>query len=478
MNNAIYEDYNDFTKTINGVTNSLDGLIELSEKNYIRMYLQVQKTTVEEDLKELKNLRYTIFTNFDNLDKLVKLNNSSIQHLIKEGQQKDNKNAEKIGAILQNVHQLSKKAMPELVGQLRESIIKASQLSSKISLAINRALEDAVNKGKISEEQRREFFEKYLELADGLKMHNINWKNIENAERIEHIDPTMEQRKEDNRNVRKELSDVYDEKKDKVAELERAVADLDLVLRTTYSYPKEEEKEQAEKNLKTVKREIKPKEISVTIEGLEKLKNSALLKENLSYIQQVLNDNPIVYSKSGGKNVGKIQELIIQVEELLEQALEMEERKTSKLSEEHEKGAKGYEGIVYATEALKANKEVISQNNDIKKQGVYAEKEIVQFNKELQEKLEKAKRDGATPQELIELEDKLRAEFKVWGSDLLYEQGGTYYRGEFQELPKEYQDIKSVLENSSALREALNGKTKSYQNITDEIYANVERGSR
>ena len=115
MNNAIYEDYNDFTKTINGVTNSLDGLIELSEKNYIRMYLQVQKTTVEEDLKELKNLRYTIFTNFDNLDKLVKLNNSSIQHLIKEGQQKDNKNAEKIGAILQNVHQLSKKAMPELV---------------------------------------------------------------------------------------------------------------------------------------------------------------------------------------------------------------------------------------------------------------------------------------------------------------------------------------------------------------------------
>lgn len=467
-----YEEYKKFSNIINGIKSSLYQMDDILGKNieYSRARVKVWDT-IKDDLMEFEKLKGSIVSILDSLDKLVKIKSSGILYLIGEGKQKENKNAEKIASILQKVNQISKKVMPELIEQLHDSIIKANHISIRLRNILSRELKSEVSKGEISEARYDKFRDEYRESTEGIDnvLDMGNWEIIKRAERIEYINPEMDQQKEQNTDVHLNLSDDYDAKKAKIAELEKAVEDLDATLSLADDYTKEEQKEQISKNLETVKRKFKPKEITVTLEGLQKLRNSALLEEDLRYIKQVLNDNPMAYAKSSGKKVEKINNLLIQVELLLDEAISKASVQSANLSQEHELSAEGYAGMAYAADALNANRVVIDENDKIKQAGIYSEAAIEEFEKELHDRLERAKMEGATPQELAEIEAKMRNNFRLFGSYSIYEDAAAYRRGENHEISQKYQDVKSTLEDSSALKEAI-GEIKTYSDVIDEAH--------
>ena len=359
---------------------------------------------------------------------------------------KNNKSARKVSENISSIKDELKKSY----SKLQDNFFKTLEIAGKQCKEVSRAIKDKDDKLRFTEASKD--FEQLVYEAK-IDKSIVPFGKIDEILKLQ-----QEQFRKEHKDQERQINDNAEFQLDDVDKLAKALEALAAILAISKT---DDLSKQVRKEVAQIKKVLPPKTISISRDGLERLRHSSHLILDLEQISEVLQTT---HSFTG--NDGKLQKINKQLEllqVLLEQALKEEKERKSSIKQERDV-VQGK--IDYATEAVRTYGDILGGNDDLEQEQIRIRNENHSLNADnnrLKNDLESAKKeslgiqgipeenrvydDNATLQQLLEKQEydrRVISDNERYMDNKMQEQAITA-------LPSSYINMKRKLQSISSL---------------------------
>lgn len=374
---------------------------------------------------------------------------------------KDNKNAKKLKDNLSELRTTLLTEYSKLQTNLHDSL-NASTMKMKDMRQLIHEAEKNYGKDYSEIKQRAdEIRRNYRSNLDGIFTELRVNKELFHDGRDLHEDEKLQH------SQKAEMVDkVFDEKVSQIDQFELAVKRLETTLRTA---PKKDEQVKiATAQTKVIKKEVSPRTVVVTRDGLEKLRHSTHLTIDLNVMQELLEAqeiktlaNPTPDDEKAQKKYNEINLQLAEIENLIASALTEEEVKADDLLQTV---GPNYSQIQYGAEAVKSYNDVLNSDKD-------REAEINSLEEYKKSVLELGKADASAIEEGVTAEQRVDRQFenyRSYGSEVtrMNQMIDDLRNADSKTIPAEYLKAKEKLESLSYYNRYTNALSSELDELT------------
>ena len=359
---------------------------------------------------------------------------------------KDNKSAKKVAEQISSIKDELKKSYITL----QDDFFKTLDIAGKQCREVSRAIKDRDDKSRFTEVSKD-----FEQLVYEAKMDK---SIVPIGETDEFLKLQQEQSRKEHKEQEKQINENTDFQLEDVYKLGKALDALTAILATSKT---DDLSKQVRKEVAQIKKVLPPKTISISRDGLERLRHSSHLILDLEQISEIM-QTTYGFTGSDGK-LQKINKQIESLQVLLEQALKEEKERKSSIKQERDV-VQGR--INYATEAVKTYGDILSSNSDLEQEQIRIRNDNHSLNVDnnrLRTDLESTKKDAleiqGIPEENRGYDDNAKLQHLLEKQEhdrSIISDNERYMDSKMKEqvitaLPSSYINMKKKLQNISSL---------------------------